>query len=211
MSRETGEPLGIAVLISGGGTTLRNILERIDEGSLNARVKLVVSSRSDAAGLAYAEEAGTKTEVVSQADCESPREFQERIFEPCRRAEVDLVVMAGFLKHLTIPVDFANRVVNIHPSLIPKYCGKGFYGLRVHQAVLDAGEATSGCTIHFVDDEFDHGPIILQQSVNVEPGDTAQALAARVFQVECEAYPRVIGWIADGRVTVENGKVTVTE
>ena len=128
---------------------------------------------------------------------------------PCREAEAELVVMGGFLKHVLIPADFENRVINIHPSLIPAYCGKGFYGHRVHEAVLEAGEATSGCTIHFVDNEYDHGPIILQRQVVVEPEDTPESLAARVFEAECEAYPQVIAWIAAGQVSVEQGQVVV--
>lgn len=209
MSRAQGEPLRIAVLISGGGTTLRNLLESIDQGSLNARVVLVVSSRGDAGGLAYAREAGVRTEVVGRAESGSVDEFTERVFAPCREVGAGLVVMGGFLKHVLVPADFENRVINIHPSLIPAYCGKGFYGHHVHEAVIEAGETTSGCTIHFVDNEYDHGPIILQRQVVVEPEDTAESLAARVFEAECEAYPQVIGWIAAGQVSLEQGQVVV--
>ena len=209
MSRAQGEPLRIAVLISGGGTTLRNILEVIGKGKLHARVVLVVSSTAEAGGLAYAREAGVKTEVVARAESGSLDQFTEQVFTPCRDAEAELVVMGGFLKHLLIPADFENRVINIHPSLIPAYCGKGFYGHHVHEAVIDAGETTSGCTIHFVDNQYDHGPIILQRQVVVKPEDTAESLAARVFDVECEAYPEVIGWIAAGQVSIEQGQVAI--
>jgi phosphoribosylglycinamide formyltransferase-1 len=209
VSRAQGEPLRIAVLISGGGTTLRNILESIDQGRLNARVVLVVSSTAEAGGLAYAREAGVRVEVVQRSESGSLDQFTERVFIPSREAEAELVVMGGFLKHVLIPADFENRVINIHPSLIPAYCGKGFYGRRVHEAVLEAGEATSGCTIHFVDSEYDHGPIILQRQVIVEPEDTPESLAARVFEAECEAYPQVIAWIAAGQVSVEQGQVVV--
>jgi phosphoribosylglycinamide formyltransferase-1 len=170
---------------------------------------LVVSSTAEAGGLAYAREAGVRVEVVQRSESGSLDQFTERVFMPCREAEAELVVMAGFLKHVLIPADFENRVINIHPSLIPAYCGKGFYGHRVHEAVLEAGEATSGCTIHFVDNEYDHGPIILQQQVVVEPEDTPESLAARVFEAECEAYPQVIAWIAAGQVSVEQGQVVV--
>ncbi len=209
MSRAQGEPLRIAVLISGGGTTLRNILEFIGQGKLHARVVLVVSSTEEAGGLAYAREAGVKTEVVARAESESLDQFTGQVFTPCRDAEAELVVMGGFLKHVLIPADFENRVINIHPSLIPAYCGKGFYGHHVHEAVIHAGETTSGCTIHFVDNQYDHGPIILQRQVVVKPEDTAESLAARVFEVECEAYPEVIGWIASGQVSVEQGQVAI--
>jgi phosphoribosylglycinamide formyltransferase-1 len=209
VSREAGEPLPIALLISGGGTTLRNILQCIEAGKLKARVALVVSSHPNAGGLAYAREAGVPVAVVRRAECSSAEKFRNRIFEPCRENGAELVVMGGFLKHVLIPEDFQNRVINIHPSLIPKHCGEGFYGHHVHQAVLEAGETVSGCTIHFVDNEYDHGPIILQQSVPVEPGDTPDTLAARIFETECEAYPRVISWIAAGQVSVEQGQVVV--
>ena len=209
MSRAQGEPLPIAVLISGGGTTLRNLLESIDQERLNARVVLVVSSRSDAGGLAHAREAGVRVEVVRRAESGSVDEFTEKVFQPCREAGAGLVVMGGFLKHVLVPADFENRVINIHPSLIPAYCGKGFYGHRVHEAVLKAGETVSGCTIHFVDNEYDHGPIILQRQVVVEPDDTPERLASRVFKAECEAYPQVIAWIAAGQVSVEQGQVVV--
>jgi phosphoribosylglycinamide formyltransferase-1 len=119
--------------------------------------------------------------------------------------------MGGFLKHVLIPADFENRVVNIHPGLIPAFCGHGFYGRRVHQAVLDYGAKVSGCTIHFVDDEYDHGPIILQRSVPVEHGDTAEGLARRIFRVECEAYPEALRLIAEGRVQVTGRRVEVLQ
>ena len=121
------------------------------------------------------------------------------------------MVMAGFLKRLTIAEDFANRVTNIHPGLIPAFCGHGFYGHRVHQAVIDYGAKLSGCTIHFADNQYDHGPVILQRAVPVLDDDTADTLAARVFEAECEAYPEAIQLIAEGRVRVEGRKVRVLE
>ena len=208
MSRAQGEPLRIAVLISGGGTTLRNILGFITQGRLHARVVLVVSSTAEAGGLAYAREAGIKTEVAVRASGGSLDQFTEQVFAPCRDAEAELVVMGGFLKHVLIPADFENRVINIHPSLIPAYCGKGFYGHHVHEAVIEAGETTSGCTIHFVDNQYDHGPILLQKVVPVETGDTADDLAARVFEAECEAYPEAIRLLAQGGLQLSDGRLT---
>ena len=207
MNRPADQPLDIAVLISGGGTTLRNLLECIDRDELNVRVALVISSLADAGGLAYAAAAGIPSLVVRRGDCDSAAAFRQAVFQPCRDAGVALVVMGGFLKHLLIPADFEQRVVNIHPSLIPAFCGKGFYGMKVHQAVLDAGVEETGCTIHFVDNKYDHGPIILQRRVAVEPGDTAEQLAARVFATESEAYPQVLQWISEGRVSVRDGTV----
>lgn len=209
MSRSGDQSLEIAVLISGGGTTLRNLLECIERGELDVRVRLVISSSANAGGLDHAAGAGIPSLVVRRADCDSAETFRRAVFQPCRDAGVELVVMGGFLKHLLIPDDFEHRVLNIHPSLIPAFCGQGFYGLKVHQAVLDAGVQQTGCTIHFVDNEYDHGPIILQRQVSVEPGDTAEQLAARVFAVESEAYPQVLQWMAEGRVSVEDGRVVV--
>ena len=199
----------IAVLISGGGTTLRNLLERIEQQGLPLDVRLVISSSVTAGGLQHAQDAGIPAEVVVRNESATPEAFSEAVFEPCRKAGVDLVVMGGFLKHVLIPADFENRVVNIHPGLIPAFCGHGFYGLRVHQAVLDYGAKLSGCTVHFVDDEYDHGPIIMQRSVPVEPGDTAQSLAARVFDAECDVYPDALALIARGAVRVVGRRVEI--
>ncbi|MGA2616648.1 MAG: phosphoribosylglycinamide formyltransferase [Thermoguttaceae bacterium] len=202
------EPLfRIAVLISGGGTTLRNLIEKIGAGSLRVEIAMVVSSTPAAGGLRFAREAGIPTAVIQPGVFPSPQAFSEAIFAQCRHSGADLVVMAGFLKRLTIPDDYANRVTNIHPALIPAFCGAGFYGHRVHEAVLEYGVKLSGCTVHFADNHFDHGPVILQRAVPVLDDDTPATLAARVFAAECEAYPEAIGLIADGRVKVEGRRV----
>ncbi len=202
-------PMRIAVLISGGGTTLKNLLEKIDQGTLDVEISVVISSSSTAGGLNYAREAGIPTAVVKRSDFGDVERFSTAIFAPCRAASVDYVVMGGFLKLVAIPADFENRVVNIHPSLIPRHCGAGFYGRRVHASVLEAGEGTSGCTIHFVDNQYDHGPIILQRTVSVADDDTPESLAARVFETECEAYPEALRLLQAGRVRVDGQKVTV--
>jgi phosphoribosylglycinamide formyltransferase-1 len=205
----TSTRLRIAVLISGGGTTLKNFLDKRAQGNLDLDIGLAISSNAKAGGLAYAAEAGIPSEVVVPRDHDTPEQFCDAIFQPCRDARVDYVVMGGFLKHVLIPADFENRVINIHPGLIPAFCGKGFYGSRVHQAVLDYGVKVSGCTIHFVDDEYDHGPIILQRVVPVKNDDTAATLAARVFEAECEAYPEALRLLASGQVRVDGRRVTV--
>ena len=191
------KPLQLVVLISGGGTTLRNLIERAADGRLDAKILRVVSSTARAKGLEFAREAGIPTVVVEHADFAAVEEFSAAVFDACRAVQPDLVVMGGFLKLLKIPADFAGRVLNIHPALIPKFCGPGFYGRRVHEAVLKAGEKTSGCTVHFVDDQYDHGPIVLQRSVPVLPDDTPETLAARVFAAECEAYPEALRMIGE--------------
>lgn len=201
--------LRLAVLISGGGTTLKNLLDKIEQQQLSAQVVLVVSSKSSAGGLEFARQAKIEHQVVVRTRDMSDDDYREAIFGPCRDADVDLVVMGGFLKHVLIPNDFENRVINIHPSLIPAFCGHGFYGHHVHQAVLDYGAKVSGCTVHFVDNQYDHGPIILQRVVPVEPQDTADQLAARVFAEECCAYPEAIQAIAEGRLEHHGRIVTI--
>ena len=201
--------LPIAVLISGGGTTLRNLLEKIGAGELPVEVRLVISSSPHARGLEYAQEAGIRSLVVERSQVLDAEAFSEAIFGACREAGVKYVVMGGFLKHVLIPPDFENRVINIHPALIPAFCGKGMYGLRVHQAVLDYGAKLTGCTVHFVDNQYDHGPIILQKAVEVLAGDTAESLQARVFAAEREAYPDALRQLASGTVKLNGRRVSV--
>lgn len=203
------QPLRIVVLISGGGTTLRNLIEQIAAGRLNAEIVAVISSSPDAKGLLFAQAAGIATHVIERQSHDSLEAYSQAIFDTIRATKASLVVMAGWLKLLRIPPDFANRVVNIHPGLIPAFCGQGMYGQRVHQAVLDYGAKLSGCTVHFVDNQYDHGPIILQQSVPVLEGDTVESLAARVFAAECELYPAALRLIAVGRVSVEGRVVRI--
>jgi phosphoribosylglycinamide formyltransferase-1 len=204
------QPLRLGVLISGSGTTLQNLLDRSADGRLPARVVLVVSSRADAFGLQRAATAGVPTGVVERRSCASRDDFSRRIFDLCREAGVDLVCMAGFLQLLPIPEDFAGRVMNIHPALIPAFCGKGFYGQHVHEAVLASGVKVSGCTVHFADNQYDHGAIILQRTVPVLDDDTPVTLADRVFAEECEAYPQAIRLFAEGRLRLEGRRVVVT-
>jgi phosphoribosylglycinamide formyltransferase-1 len=199
----------IAVLISGGGTTLRNLLEKIAAGRLTVDIALVVASSPKAGGLRFAREANIAELVLETKNFPDQESFSHAVFDECRRRGVELVVMGGFLKRLDIPADFANRVVNIHPGLIPAFCGKGFYGHHVHEAVLEYGAKLSGCTVHFADNQYDHGPVILQKAVPVENDDTPETLAARVFEAECEAYPEAIQLIAEGRVKLEGRIVRI--
>jgi formyltetrahydrofolate-dependent phosphoribosylglycinamide formyltransferase len=201
--------LRLAVLLSAGGTTLQNLLDRTADGRLRAQIGLVVSSRGDAFGLRRAEGAGVPTAVVERKECASRAEFSERVFDLCRQAQADLVCLAGFLQLLHIPDDFQGRVMNIHPSLIPAFCGKGYYGHHVHEAALAYGVKVSGCTVHFADNVYDHGPIILQRVVPVLDDDTPDALAARVFEQESEAYPEAIHLFAEGRLRIEGRRVRI--
>jgi phosphoribosylglycinamide formyltransferase-1 len=200
-------PIRCAVLLSGGGTTLQNLLDRSAADRLPAKIVLVVSSKTDAFGLERARQAGVPTLVVNRKEAGSLGEFSQRIFAACRDARVDLVCLAGFLQLIKLPDDFVGRVINIHPALVPAFSGKGFYGHHVHEAVLASGAKITGCTVHFVDNEYDHGPIILQRPVPVLDDDTPQSLATRVFAQECEAYPEAIALFAAGRLKVDDRRV----
>lgn len=189
-------PLPIAVLISGGGTTLKNLIEKRRAGSLSVDFRLVVSSRNQAGGLAFAQDEKIPTRIVRRRDFASPEAHSQKMFEAIRESGAKLVVMGGYLEHLLIPSDFAKRVLNVHPSLIPSFCGKGMYGLRVHEAALEFGVKISGCTVHWVDNEYDHGPIILQRACEVLDSDTPESLQKRVFALECEALPEAIRRVA---------------
>jgi phosphoribosylglycinamide formyltransferase-1 len=208
-------PLKLAVLISGAGRTLKNFIDLAAEGQLPVEIRLVVSSTAKAGGLKFAEEAGIPTRVVRREDfakgAAGDVDFGDAIFAVCRAAGVDYVAMAGFLKLAPLPDDFIGRVVNIHPALVPSFCGPGMYGERVHRAVLEAGVKVTGCTVHFVDNQYDAGPIIWQQPVPVFDDDTADTLAKRVFEAEKEAYPHVLKLLAAGRVKLEGRRVTIAK
>jgi phosphoribosylglycinamide formyltransferase-1 len=210
MSRELPRRLPIAVLISGGGTTLKNLLDQSRAGKLDIDLRLVVSSNPEAKGLEFARERTVPTCIVERHRCDSDDSFSRPIFDACRGHGAELVVMGGFLKFVPIPADFTDRVMNIHPALIPAFCGPGFYGLRVHQAVLASGVKVTGCTVHFVDNQYDHGPIILQRAVEVRENDSPESLQHRVFEQECLAYPEAIRLYAEGRLKVDGNRVRVT-
>ena len=192
--------LRLAVLLPGAGRTLENLLEWIDSGGLSATVAVVVSSRPDVRGLRIAERAGLSTRLLPPGG-QSVEGWSETIFRACREAHSDLVVMAGFMHLVRIPADFTGRVINIHPSLLPAFGGRGFHGMNVHRAVLERGCTVSGCTVHLVDDEYDHGRVLLQQTVPVLADDSPESLAARVFAAECQTLPEAIQRIAAGMLS----------
>ena len=199
----------LVVFLSGNGTTLQNLLDRIADGRLQAQIVLVASNNADAFGLVRAENAGIPTAVVERKAFAARDEFSRNLFDLCREHRVELVCLAGFLQLIQIPEDFQGRVMNIHPALIPAFCGKGYYGHHVHEAVLAAGVKITGCTVHFCDNQYDHGPIILQRTVPVLDDDTVDRLAARVFEQECEAYPEAIRLFAEGRLRIEGRRVRI--
>jgi phosphoribosylglycinamide formyltransferase 1 len=200
-------PIRLVVLISGGGTTLVNLVDTIRRGELSAEIPLVIASRAHCGGIEKARLLGVTCEVITRKSYSSTDAFSEAIFQRCRDVAADLVICGGFLALLRIPIDFQHRVMNIHPALIPAFCGHGFHGQAVHEAVLRRGCKVSGCTVHFVDDEYDHGPIIVQRTVPVLDGDTPDTLAARVFQEECAAYPEAIRMFASGRMVISGATV----
>ena len=217
----TGKPdmgqrtLRLAVLISGGGRTLLNLHEQIRAGKLDARIEVVVSSRDDVRGVERARELGLPTVIVNRRPTGhlapggdvARGGFDERITEAV--AGVDLVCMAGFLSLWRIPDPMRGRVINMHPALLPEFGGPRMYGRRVHEAVLAAGKTESGCTVHFCDNEYDHGPIILQRRVPVLTDDTSDTLAARVFEQECILYPQTLRLFSNDRVRLAGGKVRI--
>ena len=186
----------LGVLISGSGRSLQNLIDRVADGSLSARIETVISSHPGVKGLDRARAAGLPASVVHFRDYPDVDAFSRAVTAALDRHPVDLVVMAGFLRRWIFPAAYEGRVLNIHPALLPKYGGKGFYGHHVHEAVLRAGEKESGCTVHFADHHYDRGPILVQKRVPVLPGDTPDILADRVFQAECEAYPEAIRKLA---------------
>lgn len=192
MSTPAPPPLRLAVLLSGGGRTLVNLCDHIAAGTLPARVELVVSSRRDAGGIERARERGLPTEVLRPRDFADKAAFARAQTERLTAAKPHLILMAGYLVHFPVPRGWEGRILNIHPSLLPRHGGQGCFGDRVHAAVLAAGDAESGCTVHVVDDEYDHGPVVAATRVPVHPDDDTAALAARVFEAECVTYPRAI-------------------
>lgn len=206
----TQKPLQLAVLISGGGRTLLNLHQQIQSGALQAEIRTVISSRGDAVGVQRAQDAGMSVQIISPRDFHDSNEtsFHDRLSEAV--SGVDLVCMAGFLSMWNIPDEMMGRVMNIHPALLPDYGGRGMYGMRVHEAVIRDQREISGCTVHFCDNQYDHGPIILQEKVPVYTNDTPQSLSDRVFEQECIAYPQVIRLFHEKRIVLQNGTVTIT-
>lgn len=207
--------LKLAVLVSGGGTNLQAILDAIDSGTItNAEVSVVISNNKNAYALERAKKHGIEAICISPKDYENRAAFNQAFLEQLDSYRVDLVVLAGFLVVLPeqMILRYRNRIINIHPSLIPSFCGKGYYGLAVHEGALARGVKVTGATVHFVDEGTDTGPIILQKAVEVHQGDTPEVLQRRVMeQAEWIILPQAINLIANGKVSVCEGKVVVRE
>ncbi len=207
--------LRIAVLVSGGGTNLQAIIDRIADGTItNTEIAVVISNNKNAFALERASKAGIPNQCISPKDYEDRGQFHDALLSALDEADVDLIVLAGFL--VVIPESmiqkYRNRIINIHPSLIPSFCGTGYYGLKVHEGVLARGVKVTGATCHFVDEGTDTGPIILQKAVEVKNGDTPKILQQRVMeQAEWIIMPKAIDLIANGKVSVVDGRAIVEE
>ncbi|MCU6688105.1 phosphoribosylglycinamide formyltransferase [Dorea acetigenes] len=205
--------LNVVVLVSGGGTNLQAIIDAVEVGSItNTKIVGVISNNRNAYAMERAKNHGIAAQCISPKDYETREKFNEKFMEAVEAMNPDLIVLAGFL--VVIPevmiARYRNRMINVHPSLIPSFCGTGYYGLKVHEAALARGVKVVGATVHFVDEGTDTGPIILQKAVEVEQGDTPETLQRRVMeQAEWKILPRAIDLIANGRVKVENNLVTI--
>lgn len=207
--------LKLAVCVSGGGTNLQAIIDAIDNGTItNAKIEVVISNNKNAYALERAKQHGIEAVCISPKEFDDREAFNEAFLEKLNSFNVDLVVLAGFL--VVIPEmmikQYRNRIINIHPSLIPSFCGTGYYGLKVHEGALARGVKVTGATVHFVDEGTDTGPIILQKPVMIEQGDTPEVLQRRVMeQAEWKILPEAINLIANGKVEVADGKVLMKE
>ena len=207
--------LKVAVCVSGGGTNLQAIVDAVENGTItNTEIKVVISNNKNAYALERAKNHNIEGICISPKDYESRAEFNKAFLEKLDSYDVDLVVLAGFL--VVIPPEmiakYRNRIINVHPSLIPSFCGTGFYGLKVHEGALERGVKVTGATVHFVDEGTDTGPIILQKAVYIENGDTAEVLQKRVMeQAEWVILPRAIDLIANDKIKIVDGKAVITE
>ena len=202
------ETLRIACLISGGGRTVLNLQEAIERGEVPASIDLVVAHRADLPGVERCRAAGLEVTILPATSRVDRSELSDRVDAALDSHRIELICLAGYLRHFRVAPKWSDRVINIHPSLLPHHGGHGMYGDRVHAAVLAAGDRQSGCTVHAVDDIYDHGAVILQRECPVRSEDTVDALADRVFREECLALPRAIAAIARGDVTIIDGRVT---
>jgi formyltetrahydrofolate-dependent phosphoribosylglycinamide formyltransferase len=200
MAESQAGRLQVAVLLSGTGRTLENLLALRAAGELEIDIPIVISSRHGVRGLEVAEAAGIAAHVVSRREYPTPGQMSARVRELLAPHDIDLILLAGFLSQLEILPEWEGRMLNIHPSLLPLFGGRGLYGSRVHEAVLAAGVTETGCTVHLVNAEYDAGPIVLQRSIPVCDDDTPETLGARVFALECELYPEAIRLFAAGKL-----------
>ena len=196
----------LACLISGGGRTLINLCDAIDRGELNAEIPLVIASKKDLKGVERAQNRGLHVEVAPRSAFDSDDAMHDQITQWITDADIDLVCLCGWLRWVRLDDPLRNKVINIHPSLLPSFGGPGMYGMNVHRAVIEQQCSFSGYTVHLVDDVYDHGPVLIQRPCPVQPDDSPDDLAERVFEQECIAYPEAIRLFAADRVRIEHSR-----
>ena len=203
----------IGVLISGSGTNLQSLIDNIETGNIKGKITVVISNRKDAYGLNRARQKNIDALYIRQKDYESFENFNDAIIDELKKHNVELVVLAGYLKILTSKFieEYRNRIINIHPSLIPAFCGKGYYGIKVHEEVIKYGVKLSGATVHFVDEEADTGPIIIQEAVEVGYEDTAETLKQKVLKIEHKILPLAVKYYCEGKIQISGRKVKIKE
>lgn len=203
--------LRIGVLISGGGTNLQSIIDNINNGNINGKIELIISNKKDAYGLQRGQNSGIESIYINPKDFESDDNYNLKLIKEFKERDVDIVVLAGYLKILSPDFikEFKNRIINIHPSLIPSFCGDGFYGEKVHKAVIDYGCKITGATVHIVDEGTDTGPIILQDTVVVENNETVQSLQKKVLQIEHKILVEAVKLYCENRVVIEGRRVKI--
>ena len=203
----------IAVFVSGGGSNFIAIHRQIIQGNILGKIVMVFSNNPNCGAIKFAEENSIPIFIINVARYPNPHTRDEFLLETCLKAEIDLICLAGFMKMLpqNIVKQYEYRILNIHPGLLPEFGGKGFYGTRVHEAVINTGKRESGATVHFVDEIYDHGPIILQKKVEVMETDTPESLAARVLKVEHELFPEVVKAFCENKIIMENNKPKILE
>ena len=203
----------IAVFVSGGGSNFKAIHHQIIQGNILGKIVMVFSNNPNCGAIKFAEENSIPIFIINAARYPNAHTRDEFLLETCLKAEIDLICLAGFMKMLpqNIVKQYEYRILNIHPGLLPEFGGKGFYGTRVHEAVINTGKRESGATVHFVDEIYDHGPIILQKKVEVMETDTPESLATRVLKLEHELFPEVVKAFCENKIIMENNKPKILE
>ena len=203
--------LKLGIMISGGGRTMVNIADQIKRGELDAEIVCVICSRSDISGIERARELGFEPMIIRKKDFADNESFSKKIYQTLEQAKAELILQCGWMCFWQVPAELDGKVMNIHPSLLPMFGGQGMYGHHVHEALVERGCKISGCTVHFVTNEYDAGPIIVQRSCQIHADDSADAVAEKVFKQECQAYPAAIRLYASGKLQVVDGKVFIND
>lgn len=203
------KPLRTLILLSGSGTTLQNFIDLSEKGELPIKIELVISNKEDAYGLVRAQTHGIPTQVIERQAWDTKEAFHAAVAEAVRAVDPDLILLAGYMMIFRPDANYYGRIMNVHPALIPAFCGKGMYGHHVHEAVIESGVKITGATVHFVDDKYDSGPIILQKTIEVTDNDTPGTVAERVQALEREIFPEAVRLFAEGRLKIIGRRVQI--